>query len=260
MEILLEKMKSNYLNPEVEYFLGEFKLSDKLGKKLKIEFNGKYTCIYCGQETKKLFGEGFCYSCFQTAPEAEVCNIHPEKCQAHEGIARDMEWAKKHCLIPHYVYLAKTNQIKVGVTRSTQVPIRWIDQGADFAIKLAKTPYRQLAGEIEVFLKQFYSDKTQWQSMLKNISCEEDLIEQKNYAQKLLREKYEDYIVLIDQIYSFTYPYLETPTEINTLKLDESRAIEGILTGIKGQYIILDNKNVINIRSHSGYNVVFEVF
>ena len=79
-----------------------------------------------------------------------------------------MEWSEKYCLSNHYVYLSLTSGIKVGVTRYTQIPTRWIDQGAIKALKIAKTPNRYLAGAIEVKLKEFVSDRTSWQRMLKN--------------------------------------------------------------------------------------------
>ncbi len=49
-------------------------------------------------------------------------------------------------LTPHYVYLSKTSGLKVGVTRATQIPTRWIDQGAVEAVIIAETPYRGAAG------------------------------------------------------------------------------------------------------------------
>ena len=36
------------------------------------------------------------------------------------------------------------NGLKVGITRDTQVPTRWIDQGASSVIILAEVPYRRL--------------------------------------------------------------------------------------------------------------------
>ena len=46
-------------------------------------------------------------------------------------------------------------------------PTRWIDQGAAAVKVIAETPYRQLAGQIEVALSAHYRDKTVWQRMLK---------------------------------------------------------------------------------------------
>lgn len=254
-------MKTVHQNT-IQYYLSdnqnEILLNNFLGKKLKLTFDGTFNCIACGKVTKKLFGEGFCYSCFMTSPLADVCILHPEKCQAHEGISRDMEWSKQHCLQPHYVYLAKTSDVKVGVTRQSQIPTRWIDQGADSSIKLAKTPYRQIAGLIEVELKKHFTDKTSWQKMLKNETCDMDLIEQKNKAIELLPEEFKKFIVKDNEIYEFNYPRISIPENIKSLKLDAQPQIERILTGIKGQYLIFENQYVINIRSHSGYNVEIE--
>ena len=55
------------------------------------------------------------------------------------GVAeRDLEVEKQIQLQPHTVYLAYTGDVKVGVTRNTQIPTRWIDQGATFALPIAK--------------------------------------------------------------------------------------------------------------------------
>lgn len=259
MKLLFKKMTTVYQKPKVEYFFEDenekFFLNEKIGKMLKIVFIGQFNCIECGASTQKLFGEGFCYKCFISSPKAEECVIHPEKCKAHEGIARDIEYAIQHCLKPHYVYLAKTNQIKVGVTRQSQVPTRWIDQGADEAIILAKFPYRQLAGLVEVYFKQFFSDKTQWIAMLKNETCTDDLKTKWEYAKKLMPDEWKKYLLFYVDYYKFEYPKIENPQIVESVKLYNEPILEGVLTSIKGQYLVFDNKRVINIRSHSGYNV-----
>ncbi|MEA3451220.1 MAG: DUF2797 domain-containing protein [Bacteroidota bacterium] len=254
---LLQKMQTEIQSP-IKYSLRDenslIELNNYLGKILRIEFTGQINCMKCGKEIKKTF-QGYCYSCFSTSPETDACIIHPEKCLAHKGISRDIEWAKEVCLRPHYVYLAKTNKIKVGVTRATQIPTRWIDQGADSAIKLAKTPYRQLAGEIEVEMKKYFSDKTAWRAMLKNETSEDDLLVAKKKAIEQMPESLKKFIIPDNIILNLKYPQISTPEKIQSLKLDKTPIIEGKLTGIKGQYLIFDNENVFNVRSHSGYNV-----
>ncbi len=262
-EFFLKKMETVYAVP-VNYYLtdksgNKILLNNWLGKNLKISFNGEINCVKCGRPIKKTYGEGFCYQCFTSAPEADVCVVQPEKCRAHEGISRDMKWSETHCLRPHYVYLAKTSAIKVGVTRMSQIPTRWIDQGADFAVKLAKTPYRQLAGLIEVEMKKYFTDKTSWQSMLKNISTEEDLVEAKQKAINLMPDEFKKFIVEDNFIWKFHYPVKKNPEKIVSLKLNKQPVIQGKLTAIKGQYLIFENQYVINIRSHSGYNIKIEL-
>jgi len=141
---------------QYKFIIGEEKieLNQLIGHQFTLKYLNKINCIKCGKETNKSFAQGYCYSCFFSAPETEECVLRPELCQAHNGIARDINFAKKNCLIDHYVYLANTSGVKVGVTRNTQIPTRWLDQGAEQAIKLAKTPNRYLAGLIEVELKK----------------------------------------------------------------------------------------------------------
>ena len=258
-EGVLRKMKSQAQIP-VKYILeaedSSIVVNDLLDKQITFEHTGDKYCVRCGAKVNKLYGEGFCYKCFITAPEAEICNIHPEKCKAHLGISRDMEWSKQNCLIDHYVYLAITDHLKVGVTRHTQVPNRWIDQGALKAIKLAKTPYRQLAGLIEVDLKQYFSDKTNWKKMLLIKDLPDiDLVEQKRRAASLLKPEFRQYLELDNTVYSFEYPVLYLPEKISAVNLDKLPKFTAKLIGIKGQYLIFDTGQVINIRKFSGYSV-----
>jgi hypothetical protein len=180
--------------------------------------------------------------------------MRPELSKAHLGIARDMEWAKKHDLINHVVYLALSNEVKVGVTRIHQVPTRWIDQGASSAIKLVTTPNRHIAGIIEVFLKKYYTDKTNWRTMLKNeLAQGVDLVEEKQKVLKLLPRELQKYAEPNNDIIEIHYPSNIVPEKINNVSFDKTPVIEGQLSGIKGQYLIFNNGSVLNIRKHNGY-------
>ena len=123
----LLKMKAAYNNP-VQYSMNtgseEINMNLLLGKKLSIHYLHKINCIKCGRLTKTSFAQGYCYPCFISAPETEDCVLRPELCKAHEGLARDMDYAAGHCLIDHFVYLAISGGLKVGVTRNTQIPVR----------------------------------------------------------------------------------------------------------------------------------------
>ena len=257
---ILRKMSVENNRP-VDYYLnfdGEtVHLNEFLGSNLTIEHTGEKYCVKCGAKSKKLYGEGFCYKCFISAPEADVCIIHPEKCQAHLGISRDMEWSRQNCLTEHYVYLAVTDHLKVGVTRKAHIPSRWIDQGALKAVKFAKTPYRQLAGLIEVDLKNYFSDKTNWRKMLLTLSPPDiDLTEEKRKAASYLQPEYRQYLDTDNTVYSFEYPLVtRLPDKITSVNLDKTPVLTGKLIGIKGQYLIFEGGHVINIRKFSGYFV-----
>jgi hypothetical protein len=259
----LKKMGVKFASP-VEYFLDldghEVFLNDHLGQNINIKYNQIIHCAKCGSETKKSFGQGFCYPCFISIPETEECVLRPELCRAHEGIARDMEFARSHCLIDHYVYLAISSGLKVGVTRNTQIPIRWIDQGASSAVILAKTPNRFSAGSIEVALKQVMADKTNWRNMLKNVVEDSyDLSEEKGKAEELLPFDMRDYFSDDDTVWNIHYPVLRFPQKVKSLNLSKTPSYHGILTGIKGQYLIFDDDTVFNIRNNTGYNVTIDI-
>ena len=231
-----------------------------IGEKIGMVFNGQINCISCGKQTKTSFGQGFCYNCLQTAPEASESIMRPELSKSHFGIARDMEWAEKHDLIDHFVYLAVSSELKVGVTRNHQIPTRWIDQGASYAIKLAKTPNRQIAGIIEVFLKDYFTDKTNWRAMLKNeILTDFDLVAEKQKVTNLLPGELKKYIEPDDELTEIEYPVKKYPEAIKSISFDKMPEIEGTLVGIKGQYLIFEDSCVLNMRKHNGYFIQLKV-
>jgi len=257
------KMRSEPLNP-VRYYLplgdSEIEMNLVLGKQIRLKHNGVINCVNCSKRTAKSYNQGFCYNCFLTAPEADESVFRPELSKAHLGIARDMEWAKEHDLIDHYVYLSVTNDLKVGVTRHHQLFTRWIDQGAIKAIKLAKTPNRHLAGIIEVFLKRHVADKTQWQKMLKGEIVEGiDLPAEKERLTGLLPGELKQYADNDHSVFEFTYPGTFTLNKISTVGFDDAPEISGELIGIKGQYLIFSDGRVINIRKYSGYFTEIEI-
>jgi hypothetical protein len=257
----LNKLISN--NPKsVEYSLqngsSELSINPFIGKTLTFRFTGRINCIYCSREIDKSYGQGFCFACNQTLPQAAPSVIRPELDLSHKGISRNMEWAKKNSLVDHFVYLAISSSLKVGITRHTQIPTRWIDQGAIQAIKIAKVPYRQLSGLIEVELKDYFSDKTNWRNMLTNKIDEGiNLIEERNKAHKILKKKFAEFLI-DDDVTSINYPVLDYPNKVTGINLDKTHEFQSKLIGIKGQYMIFDDNRVLNIRKHSGYFVEIE--
>jgi len=256
----LFKMQSSVNKQLVEYSLvlseDKIKMNKIIGKSLTIEWQNEIKCIKCGNVTIKSFGQGHCFPCFTSIPETAPCILRPELCEAHLGNARDLEWSKKNCLTTHVVYLALSSGLKVGVTRGTQVPTRWVDQGAIKAIKLAETPNRHLAGLIEVDLKKYMSDKTSWQKMLKNdVNLEINLLQEKIKAKKLLRSDLLEYVTEENKIWKFNYPVNIYPIKVKSINLEKENKFTGKLAGIKGQYLIFENGSVINIRKYNGYKV-----
>jgi hypothetical protein len=258
----IHKMKTELASP-VNYFLpigeNQIVMNDLIGKEIKMNFSGQINCIKCGKRTKTSFHQGFCYNCLQTAPEASESVIRPELSKSHLGIARNLEWAEKHDLVDHFVYLAVSSEVKVGVTRNHQIPTRWIDQGASYAIKLATTPNRHIAGIIEVFLKNHFTDKTNWRAMLKNeINENINLPEEKEKVIQLLPSELRKYIESDNSTTTIEYPVQQYPKKIKSVGFDKLPTIEGVLQGIKGQYLIFENETVLNIRKHNGYFLQFD--
>ena len=257
----IRKMMTENENPIKYYwnFKNDFIVMNQLlGKKIKISFD-HYECLGCGLD-KEIYQMGYCKNCFFTLPEANPSIISPELSTAHLGIAqRDLEWEQKFELQPHIVYLANSSGIKVGVTRLTQIPTRWIDQGASEAIVIARTDNRYEAGMIEVALKAVVADKTNWQRMLKNDVPEIDLFEQYQEIKGNIGEEFHQFLVDEPEVWKLDYPVLSYPEKVKSTNLKKTPEIEGILKGIKGQYLIFEDNTVFNVRSHEGFYVKFEV-
>ena len=238
------KMKTE-LNHPVQYYLpiGNklLGMNQWIGKHIQFHFNGEIYCLDCGQRTKKSFNQGFCYTCFQNSPMSSECIIKPELCRAHLGEGRDMEWEQEHHLKDHFVYLAVSSGLKVGITRDTQIPTRWIDQGASYAVPIARTPNRYLCGMIEVSLKQHLSDRTAWQRMLKNEIAHVDLTKKREEVFKLIPKEYHKYLLKKEDILNIQYPVNEYPTKVKSLSFDKTQSIQGRLMGIKGQYLLFED-------------------
>ncbi|MEM6263260.1 MAG: DUF2797 domain-containing protein [Bacteroidota bacterium] len=255
----LRKMRATLESPvQYELPLGEdaLHMNDLIGKSFSLNWIGEIYCKRCGRKTKKSFLQGFCFPCFRDAPEASPCIIHPEQCEGHLGKGRDVEWEKANHVQPHVVYLALTSGVKVGVTRSTQIPTRWIDQGAWQVMVLADLPYRQLAGALEVAMKEHLTDKTAWQRMLKNqMATDVDLRAEKKRVTALVPEEFQSYLSDNEELTEIIYPVTKYPTKVKSLNLDKTPEVNGKLLGIRGQYLMFEDNTVINIRKYAGYRV-----
>ncbi|MBT5954193.1 DUF2797 domain-containing protein [bacterium] len=235
-------------------------INSLIGKNIEISFTNNIFCCDCGKKTKKSFGQGFCYPCFIKSPFNAECIIRPELCKAHLREGRDVDWEIKNHIQPHIVYLAWSSHYKVGVTRQTQVPTRWIDQGAYLAAPVAECPNRYLAGCVEVALKEHFSDKTSWQKMLKFepdmfLNTQSFLEKHNEVIEKLPSELSKYSVKDTPPVLSISYPVHHQLTKVKSQRLDKVPVISGKLMGIKGQYLIFDSDNVFNVRSHTGYEV-----
>ncbi|MCB9202480.1 MAG: DUF2797 domain-containing protein [Flavobacteriales bacterium] len=256
----IKKMITQNGNPIQYYgdFNGEFvNINQLITKNLEIEHTG-FECFNC-HKNKKILAMGYCFDCFSKVPQTGEYILRPELSTAHlEKEDRDLEYEKKVQLQPHVVYLANTGNLKVGVTRETQIPTRWIDQGASETILFAKTENRYLAGIIEVELKKYISDKTQWKKMLSNDIKTIDLLKEKDELREKLSNELQKYIANSSNSYIFNYPLYENPKKIKSFSFKNHTTLNDKLIGIKGQYLIFENQ-VLNWRTHEGYTIELRV-
>ena len=234
-------------------------INDLLDTALQIRFEG-YQCLSCGK-SKKIFRQGNCYDCFYSRPEVGDWIMRPELSTAHLGIEdRDLSYEQEVQLKPHIVYLALSSNVKVGVTRKTQVPTRWIDQGASAALEILETPNRYLAGIAEVALKQHISDKTNWRRMLKNEIADIDLFKTRDELAPFIPAEAQPYLLRDKHaITELHFPVKRYPEKVKSLNLSKTPIYSGVLKGVKGQYLIFDEGTVFNVRSNEGTVVSLDV-
>ncbi|NDI99283.1 DUF2797 domain-containing protein [Flavobacterium sp. LaA7.5] len=261
-EGVLTKMQTEFGSP-IQYYLifdtSFLNMNQLLGRDMELNFMG-FKCLNCGKN-KKIFRMGFCYDCFYSTPAAGDWIMNPELSTAHLGMAdRDLAYEQKVQLQPHIVYLASSSDIKVGVTRKSQVPTRWIDQGASQAMPLIEVPNRYLAGITEVALKGHLGDKINWKKMLLNNVAPIDLATKRTEMQQWLPNEVMPYFETTkEQLYTLQYPVLEYPKKIASLNLTKTPTYSGRLVGVKGQYLIFEDGTVFNVRTYEGFVVQINV-
>lgn len=256
---VLTKMETEYAQP-IQYYLvleNDFlNMNQLLEKTITMQFV-KYQCLKCGLD-KPIYRQGFCKQDFFDIPQAGDWIMRPELSTAHLGKEdRDLEYEKKVQLQPHIVYLANSSNVKVGVTRKSQVPTRWIDQGAHEAIEIVEVPNRYLAGITEVALKNHVADKTNWRKMLKNDVEDENLVEWRERLKSYIPEEAQDYYIASNTETNLEFPVLSYPEKPKSLNIEKSQTYTGKLVGVKGQYLIFEDNTVFNIRANEGLVVRF---
>ncbi|MDP6397659.1 MAG: DUF2797 domain-containing protein [Arenicellales bacterium] len=239
-------------------------MNSLLGKAIELVFTGAILCVTCGRKTKKSFNQGHCFPCLKCLASCDQCIVRPELCHYHAGTCREPEWGESHCLQPHVVYLANSSGLKVGVTRASQVPTRWIDQGASQAVPVFEVGERRTAGLLEVTLRQVVADRTDWRRMLKGSPDALNMLDERT---RILNEA-DAFIAGLKQspdwgdtrssvstsVCEITYPVITYPEKVKAHNFDKTARVSGELLGIKGQYLIFDT-GVLNIRKFAGYEL-----
>lgn len=241
-----------------------------LGETLQIEWTGNVQCTSCGAKTPKSYAQGHCFKCFKTKASCDLCIMKPETCHYHLGTCREEDFAQRICFQPHIVYLANSSALKIGITRISQMPTRWLDQGASQALPIMQVGSRRLSGHIETMFKSKVADKTNWRALLKADAEPLNLIQIRNqlleeFAPHIqqIRKQFSQNLDLTESVHilenervkEFLFPVNTYPTKIKSHNLDKTPLIQGVLQGIKGQYLILDT-GVINMRKYTGYEII----
>ena len=243
-------------------------LNPLIGQTLRLEFLGSINCTHCDRLTKKSFGQGYCWPCFSKLAQCDSCMMSPEKCHFDAGTCREPEWAQDFCMTDHFVYLANSTGVKVGITRSSQLPTRWLDQGAIQAVPIFRVATRQQSGFVEDALRSQVADRTNWRALLKGdvepidlIAIREQLLDSCAEPLQALQQRFGlqaiQPITDVD-VLDIAYPVEAYPAKITSFNLDKNPVAEGTLMGIKGQYLLFDT-GVINIRKYTSYQLSVSV-
>lgn len=262
----LEKMQTRLIAP-VAYALrigdSTLPLNPLLGQTLELTHTGLIHCTACGRATKKSYSQGFCYPCSQKLACCDLCIVKPELCHYHAGTCREPDWGLSHCMQPHIVYLANSSGLKVGITRESQLPTRWIDQGATQALPILRVATRQQSGLIEVALARHVADRTDWRALLKGPPAPVDLAARRDELLQVcapdiaaLRERFGAAAIteLAVEPVTLDYPVLSYPSKISSLDFAKTPTISGTLCGIKGQYLLFAH-GVLNVRKFTAYQI-----
>ncbi len=249
----LKKMRViNFPNPE--YFIDELAINELLNHTISLKFTGKINCLHCQKAIKKSFNQGYCFPCFQKLAACDMCILRPELCHFHQGTCREPEWGAKHCLIPHSIYLANSAGLKVGITRTIQKETRWIDQGAVQVIEIGQTSERLKSGLIEVELKKYFNDRSDWRKLITGKDEQLDLIAEFEGIRSEL-EQISDLQIAADPLeFKIKYPIISYPKKAVSFNEKKDQTISGNLNGIRGQYLLI-GEQAINIRKFQGYQV-----
>ena len=239
-------------------------LNALIGQRLKLEYLGAIHCTNCGKRTKSSYSQGYCYPCMTKLAACDLCIMSPERCHYEHGTCREPSWGEQFCMTDHIVYLANSSGIKVGITRATQLPTRWLDQGASQALPILRVATRQQSGLVEDLFRSQVPDRTNWRALLKGEAAEVDLIAVREQlfdscaaGITMLQERFGLQAIqpLPDaEVVRIGYPVQAYPGKITSFNLDKDPVVEGTLTGIKGQYLIFDT-GVINIRKYTAYQL-----
>ena len=264
MAVSLPKLQDSLAHYEM--VLGEDRqsMNDLIGQTISLIFQGEINCQACGRKTKKSFSGGYCFPCSQSLAQCDLCIMRPETCHYAAGTCREPEWGEQFCMQDHFVYLANSSGIKVGITRGNQIPTRWIDQGATQALPIFRVKSRYQSGLVEVIFKSHVSDRTDWRKMLKGDAEPLGLLQVRQTLMKACKEEIielqkrfgDDAIMQLDDeaVLDIRYPVERYPEKVKSLNFDKTPEITGVLQGIKGQYLILDI-GVLNIRKFTGYQL-----
>ena len=250
-------------------------ISECLNRGVELRLVEDKRCVHCNKGISSTYASAYCFDCANSLAQCDLCILSPSKCHYHQGTCRDPEWADEFCMTSHTVYVALTSNTKVGITRSSRLHQRWIDQGAYAGVAIAQMPTRRAAGVLEWLLSRYISDRTDWRQLVNRPAPQVNLLE----LARQLRDQVADLQVLND-LNENPQVHTQLPAEeviaaqwIDALQLVEIQHpltgyspakrltvnaqqpyLEANLLGLLGHFLLFD-RGVLDLNQHRGMQI-----
>lgn len=95
--------------------------------------------------------------------------------------------------------------------------------------------------------------------MLTNDLKDLDLSQIREDLKQYLPEEVKEFYLPNSKELEIKFPVVDYPAKCKSLNLQKTPFYEGVLKGIKGQYLIFEDGVVFNVRKHEGYEVSLNV-
>ena len=95
--------------------------------------------------------------------------------------------------------------------------------------------------------------------MLKNDIEDINLIEWRSKLRQFIPDEAAEYFIEDNSETNLEFPVLQYPEKVKSLNLGKTSTFDGVLKGIKGQYLIFEDQTVFNVRGNEGLYVGIDI-
>lgn len=239
-----------------------------LGADVRVTVGTERSCTSCGRPLEEGWTGRICGNCQGDPPFAPCIQNPATNCSVQNCPYPD--YKERSCDLTHLVYLAATDRVKVGITRSGRARWRWAEQGASHALPIAEAYNRKLAGIIERSIAKETGIATRtryrWYEPLDDVPRR--LAEAACAARDVIPERINDRYLWNDrdpttirsEVIKVPSVWLETgehplPRGLGTIQPGQTR--EGQVIAARGPFIATA-RFLVNTREVAGYQLTIE--